>query len=85
MATRTQHTISASEAQSRFGTVLDWIEAGDEVVITRRGRVVARMVSADTCHDRAEARLAADVLLSATRGWRLNGAAVSELRTVGQR
>jgi prevent-host-death family protein len=36
--------VGAFEAKSRLGQLLDWVEAGEEVVITRRGKVVARMV-----------------------------------------
>lgn len=33
--------IRAFEAKNKFGQLLDWVEAGDEVVITRRGKIVA--------------------------------------------
>ncbi len=36
--------IGAFEAKNKFGQLLDWVEAGDQVVITRRGKVVARLV-----------------------------------------
>lgn len=36
--------IGAFEAKNTFGTLLDWVEAGEEVVITRRGKAVARLV-----------------------------------------
>ena len=85
MHTKAQHEIGAFEAKNKFGTLLDWVEAGDEVVITRRGRVVARLVSANAGHDRVEARRAADALLAATRGWRLDGVTVNELRADGRR
>ena len=39
--------IGAFEAKSRLGQLLDWVEAGEEVVITRRGRVVAKLVPPD--------------------------------------
>ncbi len=38
--------IGAFDAKNRLGTLLDWVEAGEEVVITRRGKPVARLVSA---------------------------------------
>lgn len=85
MPTTAQHEIGAFEAKNKFGTLLDWVEAGDEVVITRRGRAVARLVSANVGHDRAEARRAADALRAATRGWRLDGVTVNELRADGRR
>ena len=51
-----QHEVGAFEAKNKLGTLLDWVEAGDEVIITRRGRAVARMVSATARHNRDDAR-----------------------------
>ena len=36
-------TLSLAQAKSRLSEVLDRVEAGEEVVITRRGRAVARV------------------------------------------
>lgn len=51
--------IGAFEAKNTLGTLLDWVEAGEEVVITRRGKAVARMVHSQTqmlaSHQAAEA------------------------------
>ena len=44
----TRHEIGAFQAKNTLGTLLDWVEAGDEVVITRRGKNVARLVNART-------------------------------------
>jgi prevent-host-death family protein len=40
--------IGAFEAKNTLGTLLDWVEAGEEVVITRRGKPVARLVDPRT-------------------------------------
>jgi prevent-host-death family protein len=37
--------ISATEAKSRFSELLNRVAQGDEVIITRRGKSVARMLS----------------------------------------
>ena len=37
-------TIGLAEAKAQLSALLDAVEAGDEVVITRRGQVVARLV-----------------------------------------
>lgn len=42
----TRHEIVAFRAKNTLDTLLDWVEAGDEVVITRRGKRVARLVDA---------------------------------------
>jgi prevent-host-death family protein len=50
--------IGAFEAKNRLGTLLDWVEQGEEVIITRRGKAVARMVPAQRRADPEEARAA---------------------------
>lgn len=52
--------VGAFEAKNKLGTLLDWVEAGEEVLITRRGKPVARLVSAEPVFDREKARAAAD-------------------------
>ncbi len=84
MANRAQHEIGAFEARTRLSALLDRVEAGEEVVITRRGRPVARLISAIAGHDRVEAKRAAEALRLATRGWRLNGLTVNELKAQGR-
>jgi prevent-host-death family protein len=37
-------TLSVAEAKARFSAVLAAVEAGEEIVITRRGKAVARLV-----------------------------------------
>jgi prevent-host-death family protein len=37
--------IGAFEAKTKLGQLLDWVEAGEEVVITRRGKAGATLVS----------------------------------------
>lgn len=37
--------VGAFEAKNKFGSLLDSVENGEEVVITRRGRIVARLVA----------------------------------------
>ena len=38
--------IGAFEAKNKLGTLLDWVENGEEVLITRHGKPVARLVPA---------------------------------------
>ena len=40
--------VGAFEAKNKLGTLLDWVEGGEEVVITRRGKAVARLVPNDS-------------------------------------
>lgn len=50
--------IAASEAKKQLGTLLDRVEQSEEVVITRRGKAVARLVPARGHADPEEARAA---------------------------
>lgn len=76
------YEVGAFEAKNKLGTLLDWVEAGEEVLITRRGKAVARLVPAEPGFDRAKARRAADGLLEARRGITLGGLKIKDL--VGQ-
>jgi prevent-host-death family protein len=50
----TKHEIGAFQAKNTLGTLLDRVEAGDEVVITRRGKHIARLVNARTSADSSD-------------------------------
>ena len=54
--------IGAFEAKNKLGQLLDEVERGEEIVITRRGKEVARLVPARATHSRAEARAAVERL-----------------------
>lgn len=57
-------TVGAFEAKNTFGTLLDWVEQGEEVGVTRHGRAVARLVPNLVRAQRSEARAAADRILT---------------------
>jgi prevent-host-death family protein len=52
------HEVGAFEAKNKFGHLLDLVEQGEEVMITRRGKEVARLVPARPVVSRDEARAA---------------------------
>ena len=52
--------VGAFDARNKLGTLLDWVERGEEVVITRRGKAVARLVSFDALPNAVQAQNAAD-------------------------
>jgi prevent-host-death family protein len=56
--------VSAAEAKAHLSELLDRAERGEEIVITRRGRPVARISAAGPDHDVAAARAAAEELLA---------------------
>lgn len=76
--------IGAFEAKSKLGTLLDWVEAGEEVVITRRGRAVARLVPANAGGGSDRALKAAEGLRRVSRGLSLGGIELKELVREGR-
>jgi prevent-host-death family protein len=50
--------VGAFEAKNKLGQLLDLVERGEEVVITRHGRQVARLVPTKGAPSRDEARAA---------------------------
>jgi len=41
----TMRTVGSAEAKAHLSALVDAVEAGDEVVITRRGQAVARLIA----------------------------------------
>ena len=50
--------IGAFEAKNKFGMLLDRVERGEEIIITRHGRPVARLVPNATRIDKLQASAA---------------------------
>jgi len=76
--------VGAFEAKNKFGTLLDWVVDGQEVLITRRGKAVARLVPAESRFDRAKARQAADNIRARSVGCSLGGLRIKDLVNEGR-
>ena len=50
--------VGAWEARSKFGRLLDLVERGAEVIITRHGKPVARLAPLQPKHSREQAQAA---------------------------
>ncbi|MCC6867373.1 MAG: type II toxin-antitoxin system prevent-host-death family antitoxin [Burkholderiales bacterium] len=77
--------IGAFDAKNRFGTLLDWVERGEQVVITRRGKVVARLVPGDERGAQADAQAAAERIVARRVQASLGGLHVKDLVSEGRR
>lgn len=53
------HKIGAFEAKNTLGSLLDRVERGEQILITRHGKAVARLVPAAAVADYSQARAAA--------------------------
>jgi prevent-host-death family protein len=56
--------IGAFEAKNTLGTLLDRVESGEEILITRHGRPIARLVPNTTRTDQSQVRAAIDRIQS---------------------
>jgi prevent-host-death family protein len=80
----TSTAIGAFEAKTHLSELLERVEQGAVVTITRRGRPVARLVPIETgTHDRAAQAVAG--LRALRRGVTLGGVDWRELRDAGRR
>jgi len=79
-------TIGAFEAKNRLGALLDLVERGEEVMITRHGRPAARLVApAQDANFKVQAREAVARIRERRKGVTLGGISVRELIDEGRR
>jgi prevent-host-death family protein len=76
--------VGAFEAKNTLGTLLDLVEKGEEVVITRRGKRVARLVPDNVIRDVEKARRAADRIIARSERMRLGGLRIKDLIDEGR-
>ena len=60
MKSSSAQQVGAFEAKNTLGSLLDRVENGEEIVITRHGKPVARLVPNDVRIDREQAQAALD-------------------------
>jgi prevent-host-death family protein len=76
-------TVGAFEAKTHLSTLLDRVAAGEEVIITKHGKPVARLVSAQQT-DRARVQAAFEKLKALRKGTSLGSLSWKELRDAGR-
>jgi prevent-host-death family protein len=76
--------IGSFEAKSKLGQLLDWVEAGEEIIITRRGKAVARLVALDRVVDSERARGIVARIRARRRGITLGGLSIKDLINEGR-
>ena len=77
-------TVGAFEAKTQLSNLLDVVERGEEVLITRHGKAVARLVPAKTA-DRERISKAIEQLKKLRAGSTLGGLSWKDLRDEGRR
>jgi prevent-host-death family protein len=77
-------TVGAFEAKTHLSALLEKVAAGEEVVITKHGKPVARLISSQTI-DRERADAAFEKLKALRQETTLGGLSWKELRDEGRR
>jgi len=76
--------IGAFEAKNKLGALLDLVEDGEQVIITRRGKPVAQLVPAKMGFDRERARRAVKNIIASSKGVTLGGLKIKDLINEGR-
>jgi len=81
-------TVGAFEAKTKLAELLDKVEAGETVTITRHGKAVAKLVAANGVDEQEKRRQAVEEIMR----WRVGkdrgakpGSTISELIKAGRR
>jgi prevent-host-death family protein len=77
--------IGAFEAKNTLGNLLDRVEKGEEIVITRRGKPVARLGPIRSAHDVEKARAAVEAIKEMSKGVTLGGLKIKDLINEGRK
>ncbi|WP_216918747.1 type II toxin-antitoxin system prevent-host-death family antitoxin [Synechococcus sp. CCAP 1479/9] len=77
-------TVGAFEAKTHLSSLLEEVAGGEEILITRHGRPLARLVPVNA-HGRERRIEAIQRLRRFATGRRLNGSSIQELRDAGRR
>ena len=76
--------IGAFEAKNKLAHLLDLAEKGEEIIITRHGKQVARLLPVCRPFDREAARQAVAEIRKMRKGMRLDDATIKELINEGR-
>jgi prevent-host-death family protein len=77
--------VGSFEAKNKLSALLDEVEHGAEIVITRHGQAVAKLVPPEPGFDRKKAKRAAAGLREASKGVMLRGLKIKDLINEGRR
>ena len=76
--------VGAFEAKNKFGQLLDCVEAGEAVAITRRGKIVAYLSPPGGAFNAEAADAAVERICARRRGVTLGGVKIADLIAEGR-
>jgi len=77
-------TVGAFEAKTQLSALLEKVERGEEIVITRRGKPIARLVPVQPFDDTRIAEAIAGIR-RLSKGQTLGGLSIRDMRDEGRR
>ena len=77
-------SMSIAEAKSQFSAVIDRAAGGEETVITRHGKPIAKVVPLHTAHDQDRAREAFEKMVRGRDGVTLGGLRIKDMIEEGR-
>lgn len=81
----TMSTVGAFEAKTHFSQLLDQVEAGETVTITRHGEPVAKLVPAKRAAGKKSVKALIEEIRATRKGTSLGGLTIKELVNAGRK
>jgi prevent-host-death family protein len=78
-------TVGAFEAKTHFSQLLDRVEAGEEIIITRHGEPVAKLAPIKPVHDQRAIQVLIEEIKTTRKGRSLGGVSIKELVNEGRK
>jgi len=85
MSLNQTNTVGAYEAKTHFSELLEKVEAGQEITITRHGTPVARLVPVKKKYTPQQRRSAIERIKNLSKGLSLGGLKIRDLINEGRR
>lgn len=85
MAMQQSHSVGAYEAKTHFSDLLEQVEGGEEITITKHGTPVARLVPIRKTYTPEECRAAIARWTEFSKGLSLGGLKIRDLINEGRR
>ena len=82
---RKADTVGLFEAKTHLSALIERVERGDEITITRRGIPVARLVPPIERRSKVDLRRVAEEIFELRKGVRLKGVTIKQLIEEGRR
>jgi prevent-host-death family protein len=78
-------TVGAFEAKTHFSQLLDRVEAGEEIIITRHGEPVAKLAPIKPIRDQQAIQALIEEIRATRKGRRLGSVSIKELVNEGRK